>query len=125
MYSLALTIIDFTTPGHISAHDRRDLTSRLPFSDTAKDFIDKLLRVDPKERMSIDDCFEHKWMQNIDLYPPRNNFATDTARTDRLKAVLSKPLLFRFVCWILIMNTPDGGCDGRFEAEQELYVRTA
>ena len=34
-------------------------------SDEAKDFVDKLLRVDPDERMTAEEALQHKWLSSV------------------------------------------------------------
>ncbi|EGW33017.1 uncharacterized protein SPAPADRAFT_150549 [Spathaspora passalidarum NRRL Y-27907] len=59
-------------------------------SSMCKSFIQRLLKVDPDERMSIDDCFNHEWIRinqtNLEkFYQKRIAKNLDTKRSDQKK----------------------------------------
>jgi serine/threonine protein kinase len=48
------------------------------FSGIARDLISKLLKIDPKQRIAIDQITEHPWFKSIPIIRPVNiTLATD------------------------------------------------
>ena len=42
----------------------RSLADWDPISEKAKDFVRKMLTVDPKQRLTVDQCLEHEWLKD-------------------------------------------------------------